>query len=336
MTNPGSTRIVAEAPSPQPGPAANTKHDHRHNGEPGINPSSREPSINPTMRRPSTPKNNNRPTPGRGWAPQDENGRCPVPGGAEGLFLAGNIVPGAHRRARKAKRICPSLPGVANAVAAYEVHAAAGGGWRAVLGMRPGDAATQDAIKREYRRLSLLVHPDKARCAAADGAFKLLRQACDDALSGRDSRGTGRPRYTAPRRPPAPEPAPPPPPPPPQHMYTQQPQEVILIYCPSCKNEYKGKVGRLEQQAGMKCARCPQWLNPPWQKKPTVKKAPPAGPGRQVFRCPAKCPQCGEQYTSMVCVGRWCLRCKACTKATMVNVQGPNKATATSRRRAGT
>ncbi|RLN19397.1 hypothetical protein C2845_PM02G42120 [Panicum miliaceum] len=86
---------------------------------------------------------------------------------AEELFLAGNI-PGAHRHASRAKRLCPSLPVVANALAAYEVHAAAGGSWRAVLGIQTGAAATQDAIKKQYRRLSLLVHPDKARCAAAE------------------------------------------------------------------------------------------------------------------------------------------------------------------------
>nr|CAB3497543.1 unnamed protein product [Digitaria exilis] len=84
---------------------------------------------------------------------------------AEELFLAGNV-----REASRAKRLCPSLPGVANAVAAYEV-----------LGVRPGEgAATQDAIKRQYKRLSLLVHPDKARCAAA---FKLVRDACEKALA---------------------------------------------------------------------------------------------------------------------------------------------------------
>lgn len=80
----------------------------------------------------------------------------------------------------------------------------------------------------------------------------------------------------------------------------------------------------------MKCARCTEWLSPPWQKKPQAKKEPPAGPGRPaVFQCPAKCPECGEQYASMVCVGQWCLRCKACTKKAMVDVQGPDQATTT-------
>ncbi|KAF0929871.1 hypothetical protein E2562_026085 [Oryza meyeriana var. granulata] len=63
----------------------------------------------------------------------------------------------------------------------------------------------------------------------------------------------------------------------------------------------------------MKCARCPEWLNPPWQNKPPARKEPPTGAGRLVFQCPAMCPECGAQYTSVVCIGRWCLRCKACS-----------------------
>jgi hypothetical protein len=239
---------------------------------------------------------------------------------AEELFLAGNIR-GAHREAGRAKRLCPSLPGVANALAAYEVHTAAGAGWRAVLGIRPGcAAATEDAVKKQYRRLSLLVHPDKARsCAAAEGAFKLLRRACEDALASAVSGGA--PPAAAPRTPP-----------PMMHPMFNVPREPTLIYCPSCRSEYSAKIGRLEQQAGMKCARCPEWLSPPWQKKPPARKEPPAGQGRQVFQCPAKCPECEAAYTSMVCVGRWCLKCKACSKSSMVDVQGPDQATATIRK----
>ncbi|CAL4928283.1 unnamed protein product [Urochloa decumbens] len=255
---------------------------------------------------------------------------------AEELFVAGHVR-SAHREAIRAKQLCPSLPGVANAVAAYEVHAAAGGGWRAILGIRHGGgAATQDAIKKEYRRLSLLVHPDKARsCPAAEGAFKLLRQACEEGLSkaasGRDTSPTPRRAAATPVPRAA---ATPPPTPVMQPMYYNMPREPMLIYCPSCKNEYKAKIGRLEQQAGMKCARCPEWLSPPWQKKPPARKEPTAAPGRQVFQCPAKCPECEAEYKSKVSVGRWCLKCKECNKSSMVDVQGPDKATVTIRKRA--
>jgi len=262
---------------------------------------------------------------------------------AEELFLAGKIHD-AHRKAKKAKRLCPTLPGVDNALAAYEVHVHAAerggpGGWRAVLGIGPGadaDAtATKDAVKKQFRRLSLLVHPDKTHCAAAEGAFRLLREAHDEALSP---------------QPPPPSSTPPPPaaaaqaqaqPPRPKVKVlmmmqppVQEPREPILIYFPSFKTDFRGMVGRRERRDGMRCARCPAWLNTPWQTKPPTEKKPPAAPGRQVFQCPAKCPGCGERYTSMVCVGRWCLQCKACSMAAMVDAHGPDQATASIKRRA--
>ncbi|KAM3318082.1 hypothetical protein ACQJBY_035675 [Aegilops geniculata] len=116
---------------------------------------------------------------------------------AEALFLAGDAR-AAHRMAQRAQTLSPALPGVASALAAYAVHAAAAnrGGrpdWRAVLGLgraqEPLDAglSEHDVIRRQFRRMSLLVHPDKNPSAAAEGAFKLLRQACD-ALSATASR----------------------------------------------------------------------------------------------------------------------------------------------------
>ena len=120
---------------------------------------------------------------------------------AEALFLAGDVR-AAHLMAQRAQTLSPALPGVASALAAYAVHAAAAsrGGrpdWRAVLGLgraqhrqeEPLDAglSEHDVIRRQFRRMSLLVHPDKNPSAAAEGAFKLLRQACD-ALSATASR----------------------------------------------------------------------------------------------------------------------------------------------------
>ncbi|RLM54739.1 hypothetical protein C2845_PM10G11210 [Panicum miliaceum] len=117
---------------------------------------------------------------------------------AEQCFLAGDIA-GARRCAQYALDTAPGLPGAEQALVAYDVHAAAaarGGSstapdWYAVLGLpHPQrlqlpdvlDAVTRDAIKAQYRRLCLLVHPDKNLSAAADGAFKLV-QVAYDALS---------------------------------------------------------------------------------------------------------------------------------------------------------
>lgn len=106
---------------------------------------------------------------------------------AELLYHAGNFT-GACGHARRAQQLSPALPGVANALAAYAIHAAAAAGspdrpnWHAVLALEKQTTPTRDAIRRQFLRLSLLVHPDKNRSAAAEGAFKILRQACDTAL----------------------------------------------------------------------------------------------------------------------------------------------------------
>ncbi|KAL6638226.1 hypothetical protein ACP70R_025798 [Stipagrostis hirtigluma subsp. patula] len=243
---------------------------------------------------------------------------------AEQLFLIGR-VPEARTLAARASRLCPSLPAVASALAAYEVHAAAAAArppdWRAVLGIPRGEAATPDAVKKQFRRLSLLVHPDRNSCAAAESAFELLRQACD-ALSSAGSAAHAAARR---RRPPA-------------EREPSAPYRVI--YCPFCKSEFARPCGALQEKAGMMCEDCRRWLSPPWQKKPEsppakeTAPAPPPPPKPPTFPCPAQCPECGEQYTSKVSVGQWCLQCKACSKRAVVNVQGPDLATASIKRRA--
>lgn len=107
---------------------------------------------------------------------------------AEQRFLAGDVA-GARRYAQHALNLAPGLHSAEQALVAYDVHAAAPD-WYAVLGLglphpRPsGDQSvvTHDDIKRQHRRLCLLVHPDKNPSAAADGAFKIVQAAYDDAM----------------------------------------------------------------------------------------------------------------------------------------------------------
>ncbi|EOA23085.1 hypothetical protein CARUB_v10003867mg [Capsella rubella] len=47
--------------------------------------------------------------------------------------------------------------------------------WYRVLGVEP--LADDDALKRQYKKLALLLHPDKNRFKGAEGAFKLVSQA---------------------------------------------------------------------------------------------------------------------------------------------------------------
>ena len=121
-------------------------------------------------------------------------------------FAEERFVAGALRSARNAKRLFASLPALQNAAAAYEVHAAVaaaargGRNWYAVLGL-PSDATHED-IKKQYKRLCLVLHPDKNRSAAADGAFKLLQRAWE-ALSARHPPGpasASKPSRAQPRR----------------------------------------------------------------------------------------------------------------------------------------
>ncbi|KAF8682036.1 hypothetical protein HU200_045496 [Digitaria exilis] len=145
---------------------------------------------------------------------------------AEKCFLAGD-VPGARRWAQSAARLAPDLPGTAQAAAAYDVHAAAAAArkqqpinWYAVLGLaRPCSSGSGSGagvlahgnIKRQHRRLCLLVHPDKNPSAVADGAFKLI-QAAWQALSARyppaaaDDAAAAQPPRRRPDPPPRPQP----------------------------------------------------------------------------------------------------------------------------------
>jgi hypothetical protein len=138
---------------------------------------------------------------------------------AEKCFLAGNVL-AARQWMQSAVRLAPDLPGTPQIVAAYDVHAAAARSsptdWYAVLGLNPGGGGvTHDDIKKQHRRLCLLVHPDKNPCAAADGAFMLVQAASHALLAKHPPPGTAAPapppppqRRAAPPTPRAPEPQP--------------------------------------------------------------------------------------------------------------------------------
>ncbi|RLN17903.1 hypothetical protein C2845_PM02G08990 [Panicum miliaceum] len=91
-----------------------------------------------------------------------------------------------------------------------------------------GPRVTHDDVKRQHRRLCLLVHPDKKPCAAADGAFKLV-QAAWQALSARHPPGAA--NQPAPPRPlqqrqQAPPPGAPEPQPRPRPQVVQMPRRA--------------------------------------------------------------------------------------------------------------
>ncbi|KAM7272045.1 hypothetical protein ACFE04_031259 [Oxalis oulophora] len=88
---------------------------------------------------------------------------------------------GAKNYALQAKTLCPGLEGVSQMVATFEVYIASETTYNgeidyfSVLGLKP--CADKDAVKKQYRKMAVLLHPDKNKTVGADGAFKLLSDA---------------------------------------------------------------------------------------------------------------------------------------------------------------
>ncbi|KAJ4730204.1 DnaJ domain containing protein [Melia azedarach] len=99
---------------------------------------------------------------------------------AEKRFLEKDFA-GAKNYALKAKTLCPGLEGIAQMVATFEVYFASeikcNGeiDYYSVLGLKP--SANKEAVKKQYRKMAVLLHPDKNKCVGADGAFKLVSEA---------------------------------------------------------------------------------------------------------------------------------------------------------------
>ncbi|KAI3467720.1 hypothetical protein Pfo_024383 [Paulownia fortunei] len=100
---------------------------------------------------------------------------------AERKFLAKDIK-GAKKFAVKAQNLYPELEGVSQMVMTLEVYISAEdekihgeSNWYGVLGVTP--LADDETIRKQYRKLALLLHPDKNRSIGAEGAFQLVSQA---------------------------------------------------------------------------------------------------------------------------------------------------------------
>ncbi|EEE60260.1 hypothetical protein OsJ_13286 [Oryza sativa Japonica Group] len=239
---------------------------------------------------------------------------------AENRFLADDIT-GALRAARAAQRVFPALPGLANAIAAYEVHAAAttsrangGGKWYAILavgddstttstGISGAAVITHESLKQQYRRLCLVLHPDKNSSAAAEGAFKLLREAWDK-LSLLHPPGSAA----------APVSCPPPPATaqPPDWMPRQPGPHRRTMFCPNCRCSFATVVD--DGVSGVNCVNCNHWVSTLWQ---TGRAPPPPQQQQQSssrFPCPTPCPGCDAKFTGTVSIGKHLLPCRACNK----------------------
>lgn len=99
---------------------------------------------------------------------------------AEHSFKSNNLQQ-AINNANMAKNLNPQSHTIINSIAAYKIHLAAkkqGGeiDWYDVLEIKETNADLE-TIKKYYRKLALMVHPDKNKSAAAEGAFKLIGEA---------------------------------------------------------------------------------------------------------------------------------------------------------------
>ncbi|XP_051122853.1 uncharacterized protein LOC127245821 [Andrographis paniculata] len=111
--------------------------------------------------------------------------------GAEQLISQENYVE-AKKLALQAKALHPELEGIGQLLSTIDVYLCAQKkagekevDWYSVLGVNPSDA--EDVIKKQYRRLALVLHPDKNDSAGAKGAFQLI-QAAWDLISDKEKR----------------------------------------------------------------------------------------------------------------------------------------------------
>ncbi|KAG8390385.1 hypothetical protein BUALT_Bualt01G0077900 [Buddleja alternifolia] len=88
---------------------------------------------------------------------------------------------GARKFALKAKNLFPGLDGVSQMLTTIDVYISAENkisgevDWYGVLGLNP--SVDEEAIKKQYRKLALMLHPDKNKSVGADGAFTLISEA---------------------------------------------------------------------------------------------------------------------------------------------------------------
>ncbi|KAJ0260273.1 F132 [Hirschfeldia incana] len=99
---------------------------------------------------------------------------------AKKRFLA-NDFPGARKFALKAQFLNPDLEGIAPMVATFDVHVSAQNvihgevDYYGILGVNP--EADDETVRKRYRKLAVMLHPDRNKSVGAEEAFKFLSQA---------------------------------------------------------------------------------------------------------------------------------------------------------------
>lgn len=95
--------------------------------------------------------------------------------------LADKDYGGAKKFTLKAQTLYPGLDGISQMLTTLDVYISAENkvsgevDWYGILGVKPAD--DDETIRKNYRKLALMLHPDKNKSVGADGAFKLLSEA---------------------------------------------------------------------------------------------------------------------------------------------------------------
>ncbi|EOA16529.1 hypothetical protein CARUB_v10004689mg [Capsella rubella] len=96
--------------------------------------------------------------------------------------LSKNDYHGAKKIAIKAHELYPTLEGLEQVLMMIDVYISASNkingdaDWYGILGV-VDPLADDEAVKKRYKKLALLLHPDKNRFNGAEGAFKLVSEA---------------------------------------------------------------------------------------------------------------------------------------------------------------
>ncbi|KAL5552623.1 hypothetical protein UlMin_040024 [Ulmus minor] len=99
---------------------------------------------------------------------------------AEKKFSVKDIT-GAKKFALKAQNLFPGLEGIPQMLATLDVYVAAENkingeaDWYGILGV--DQRADDDTVRKQYRKLALMLHPDKNKSIGAEGAFKFISEA---------------------------------------------------------------------------------------------------------------------------------------------------------------
>ncbi|CAA7016049.1 unnamed protein product [Microthlaspi erraticum] len=88
---------------------------------------------------------------------------------------------GARSYALRARSLFPELEGLSQMVTTYEVYLASQSrrsgeiDYYAVLGLKP--SAGKREVKKQFKKMAVLLHPDKNKCLGANGAFQIISEA---------------------------------------------------------------------------------------------------------------------------------------------------------------